>query len=158
MTSRMRNRIGLAGLVLLVAALTVLVARLDPSIIPNLATDARVTASSGDQRKATHLIDGNIWNIGYQTSHESEPWIQLEFREPTLVSRIVIHNRVDCCWAEAAPLTLLLAGDDRNFKVVARTTEAFEKWTAEIMPQQARFLRVQLMRAGSLVLNEIEVL
>jgi len=143
-----------------VVALTLFVAKLDPSITPNLATTATLTASSGDQSKKAlgHLIDGDLWHIGYQTNRELNPWIQLEFHEPTLISRIVVHNRVDCCWAEAAPLTLQLAGDDRAFKDVARNTSTYEQWAAEITPRTARFLRIQLMRTGSLVLNEIEVL
>lgn len=141
-------------------ALTLFVAKLDPSITPNLATSANLTASSGDPSKKALglLIDGDVWHIGYQTSRELNPWIQLEFPEPILISGIVIHNRVDCCWADASPLTLQLAGNDRSFKDVARNVSTYERWFAEIAPRKARFLRIQLMRTGSLVLNEIEVL
>jgi len=157
---RIPVRLGLAGLVLLVAVLTVLVARLDPSITPNLATGATVTASStgAPNTNPARLLDGDIWHIGHQTNNEDHPWVELDFHKLTRVSRVVVYNRVDCCWADAAPLVLELAGADHRFKRVARADGAFEKWTAEIAPQDALYLRVELMQTGALVLDEIEVL
>jgi hypothetical protein len=151
--------VGWGALLALVAALSLLVARLDPDVIPNLATHATVSASSGHapNGKDNAIIDGDIWHVGFQTERETEPFIQLDFGSTPMLSRVIVYNRVDCCQKDETPLAIELSTDGKQFETVATTDKEFEKWDARVGPRTARYLRVRLKRSGDLLLNEIEV-
>ena len=134
-------------------------ARLDPDIVPNLATYAKISASSGSAPnggKAT-LTDGDIWHIGFQTGRDNEPFIQLDLGSVQRIKRIVVYNRVDCCQKDNVPLAIELSTDAKKFTTVAKVDAAFEKWDMPVGPTNARFLRAHLRTTGELILNEIEV-
>jgi hypothetical protein len=151
--------VGLGALLALVVALSLLVGRLDPDIVPNRATHAKVSASSPLEKSAeSAIIDGDIWHTAIKTRNENEPFIQLDFGSVILITRVVVYNRTDCCQQEEVPLAIELSVDGRSFTTAAKTDKSFEKWAASVGPSNVRYLRVQLKRTGVLALNEIEVL
>ena len=149
----------LLGLAIVVSAATFVVAKLDRKIVPNLATGAVVTTSSRDpvSPDPAHVIDGDASRFGFHTLWEQSPWVLLDLRSEKLVSRIIVYNRLDCCSERAVPLVIKLSHDGQDFTEVARVNELFDQWAAVFPPQNARFIRAELLRFGILHLNEIEV-
>ena len=149
----------LVGLAVVVSAATFVVAKLDPRIVPNLATGALVTTSSRDpvSPDPAHVIDGDASRFGFHTQWEQSPWVLLDLRSEKLVRHITVYNRLDCCRDRAVPLVIELSRDGQKFTEVARVDDPFDRWDAVFAPQNARFIRAKSPRLGVLHLNEIEV-
>lgn len=171
------------GIAALVAGSTAFVSRIDPSPGKNLALGAKVTTSSSDGTLASDqgAVDGDIWNVGFRTELERNPWILLDLGSEKLLSRFVVYNcydrypypalrpsielgrdareaieRFDCRQEDEIPLCIELSRDGQNFAEVARQELRFEMWVQKIAPQRARYVRVKLMREQRLQLREIE--
>jgi F5/8 type C domain len=142
-----------------IASATLLVARLNPPRATNLAVNAVVTTSSRARRSANPegVVDGGIWLVGFQTRKEDEPWVMLDLVTERLVSRVVVYNRMDCCFEHAAPLELEVSRNGRDFASVAQQLAPFGVWDQKFAPTQARFIRLRLLRRDYFHLTEIEV-
>jgi hypothetical protein len=172
------------GIAALVAGSTAFVSRIDPKPGKNLALSARVTTSSNDGTLPSNrgATDGDIWNVGFRTEKEVKPWVLIDLGSEKAVSRFVVYNcydrypypairpafdlsrdaqlameRFDCRQENEIPLRIELSRDGENFTEAARQFRLFEMWIQPIVPQPARFVRVQLLREEHLQLREIEV-
>lgn len=155
----------------------------DPSPGTNLARFAHVTVSSNDGTLASAegATDGDIWNVGFRTELERNPWVMLELGVERPLKRLVVYNcydrypypairpkvepsldaararlRFDCRQENEIPLLVELSRDGKVFTEVARQNERFELWDVEVPRQTARYIRVRLLREGHLQLREIE--
>src|SRR5512140_1902746 len=86
-----------AGIVAIVATSTAFVSVIDPNPGINLAREASVTVSSSDGTldSAKGAADGDIWEVGFRTRLEENPWLLLDLRSTKRVSRIVVYNCYD---------------------------------------------------------------
>ena len=156
---RIPLRANLLGLAIIVTAATLVVAKLDRRIVPNLATGAVVTISSRDWASPdpAHVVDGDISRFGFHTRSEQNPWVLLDLRREKVVRHIIVYNRMDCCRERAVPLVLKVSHDGESFTEVARTDEPFDEWDATVPLQSTRFIRAESLKLGVLHLSEIEV-
>ena len=152
----MSTPLNLAGMAAVVAAATLLVARLDPDRGTNWARTATVSTSTQNPG-LSGLTDGDLWNQGIATGEEDQPWVLLDLTASRVVSRIVVYNRNDCCYEHNSPLVLELSPDGKSYTRVAQKEGAFHQWDQPIQRQPARYLRVKLLRKARLVLREVEV-
>lgn len=171
----------IAGLVTAAAVFSRLV---DPSPGNNLALAARVTLSSNDatSSSAKGAVDGDIWNVGFRTKLEQNPWLMLDLGSVKTVTRLVIYNcydrypypairpkvevsldaaearaLFDCRQEHEIPLSVELSSDGKEFTKVALRERRFELWNVQLPALPARYVRVQLLREGHLQLREVEV-
>jgi len=152
-------QLNLLSLALVVGAATLVVTRLDRRIVPNLASTAKVTASSRSPGgpDPEGLIDGNAFQTGQRSASEQNPWVQLELPQEQTIHRIVVYNQLN--WWEPRPILMILklSRDGQAFEEIARTQEFFTHWDVDATRQIARYVRVETLTQGILELNEIEV-
>ncbi|HOU89794.1 MAG TPA: discoidin domain-containing protein [Polyangiaceae bacterium] len=152
-------RIAAAVVVLLaiVAGLVMLVRSARPP--ENLARGKPVKVSSSNAKHGCdpqQVVDGNRGGLGFHTNSEREPWVEVDLGSAKWVKKVVVYNR-ETNPARAVPLTLELATEPGQFQEVARRSEVFDVWTAEVPAQQARFVRLKLQKKEFFHLAEIEV-
>jgi hypothetical protein len=172
------------GITTVIAGSTVFVSRIDPTPGVNLALHAKVTTSSNDGTLASSegAVDGDIWNVGFRTDWEVNPWILLDLGSEKTLSGLVVYScydrypypairpqlevsrdayeailRFDCREQDEIPLRVELSRDGRTFSEVARQDSRFEMWVKPFAQQSARYVRLGLLRIGRLQLREIEV-
>jgi hypothetical protein len=172
------------GITAVIAGSAVFASSLDPNPGTNLALRAKVTTSSNDGTLATAegAVDGDIWNVGFRTDWEVNPWLLLDLGSQKSLSRLVVYGcydrypgpairpevevsrdayeailRFDCRQEGEIPLRVELSRDGQTFGEVALRNDRFEMWVQPFAPQSARYVRLSLMRAGRLQLREIEV-
>jgi hypothetical protein len=152
--------LNLLGLAMVVGAATLVVTRLESKkIAPNLATGSIVTISSRHPSSPdpSHVVDGDIYQLGFHTNLEQNPWVLLDLGREKLVHHIIFYNRADCCQERAVPLVIQLSHDGQKFTDVSRIDKRFNKWDAEIPAQSARYIRATTPKFEFLHLSEIEV-
>ncbi len=172
------------GIVGIVAASTAFCRLIDPSPGTNLALLAHVTVSSNDGTLATAkgAADGDIWDVGFRTEIEHNPWVMLDLGVERALSRFIVYGcydrypfpairpqvetsldavrarlRFDCRQENEIPLLIEVSRDGTAFSEVARQDQRFELWNVEVPRQTARYVRLRLLREGQLQLREIEV-
>jgi len=149
-----------AAIVLLFAVVAGLVALVRSAQPPeNLARGQRVKVSSSNAKHGCdpqQVVDGNRGGLGFHTNSEREPWVEIDLGAPKWVKKVVVYNR-ETNPARAVPLTLELATEPGQFHEVARRSEVFDVWTAEVPAQQARYVRLKLLKKEFFHLAEIEV-
>jgi hypothetical protein len=144
---------------LVVGAATVLVARLNPSRGTNLARHCRVSSSSREPASGPpeSVVDGDPWARGVVTREADQPWLLLDLGGEQTVRRALVYNCFDCPLGGSSPLAIEVSRDGRDFIKAAQREGAFELWDQPIPPARVRFVRLRLMRQGSLRLREVEV-
>ncbi len=123
---------------------------------PNLARGRPVEVAALDAGyDASKLVDGDVTNIGFHAS--GLPHVAtIDLGSARLVSRVVVHNRFDCCEARAVPLSVQL-GDGRSFHAVADRAAPFHVWHASFAPERARYVRLESRSSEPFHLSEVEV-
>jgi hypothetical protein len=154
-----RSYLPATATVVVVGAATLFVAGLDPRRGTNLAPTAVVSTSSRypDMPAVGGTVDGDLSKIGFHTLTEDSPWVLLDLRRERAISRVVVHNRVDCCGGRAVPLVVELSRDGVAFTTVARSDRVFDVWDQPLVPTTARYVRLRLLRREMLHLSEVEV-
>ena len=126
---------------------------------PNLAEGKPWRASStyrGFSAEAG-ICDGNKTRIFFHTNREQEPWVELDLGEPTLIERVDVRNRRDCCRDRSFPLAIEGSLDGQDWQELGRHTEPFSKWTLEFGPTKARYVRAKALKRTFLHLESVEV-
>ncbi len=156
---RIPYQVNIVGLATVVCAATITVAKLDRKILPNLATDATVVASSrnADSPDPARLVDGDIFRLAFHTQKEQNPWVLLDLGREASLEHITIYNRLDCCEGRATPMVLKISRDGQTYSQVARRDVPFVRWDVELENQRARYIRAESLANEFLHLNEIEV-
>jgi hypothetical protein len=152
-------RIHLAGVVGILAATAYAVSKLNRCIVPNLATGAKITLSSrsGESPDPQKLIDGDAFQVGFQTDKAALSWAQLELVAPVKVETITIYNRVDCCEERAVPLNVKVSTDGTHFTSVAFFEKPFARKDIALHGRGVGFVRFESTSGNFFHLDEVEV-
>jgi len=126
---------------------------------PNLAADTPWRASSAYKGFSAEAgtCDGNETRIFFHTNREQAPWVELDLGEPTLIGRVDVQNRRDCCRDRSFPLAIEGSLDGQEWQELGRQTEPFSKWTLEFEPTKARYVRAKALKRTFLHLESLEV-
>ncbi len=127
---------------------------------PNLALHRPVKFSSligSEYENGKLLVDGDTTNLGFHTKNEANPYATIDLGESKTFSKVIVHNRTDCCQERAIPLQIEVSDDGTKFQVIAERREVFEKWIAKDLNAKGRFVRLQLRAANPLHLAEVEI-
>lgn len=126
---------------------------------PNLAEGKSWRASSayaGFSPEAG-VCDGNRTRIFFHTNREQDPWVELDLGEPTLIERVDVRNRRDCCRDRSFPLAIEASLDGQNWQELGRQTEPFSEWTLEFAPTKTRYVRAKALKRTFFHLESLEV-
>jgi len=145
------------GVALVVAATTLLGHLTRPPDLA-LARPWRASSSAGDCRPAQRSCLGARTRILFHTRTEANPWFEVDLGEAREFSVIEVENRDDCCPDVVLPLALEVSDDAKQWREVARTTESFDVWRAELPRQRARYVRAKALRTTALHLVRLSVL
>jgi hypothetical protein len=126
---------------------------------PNLAEDKPWRASSAYKGFSAEagICDRNKTRIFFHTNREQEPWLELDLGDPTLITRVDVRNRRDCCRDRSFPLAIEGSLDGQEWQELGRQTEPFSKWTLEFEPTKARYVRAKALKRTFLHLESLEV-
>ena len=101
---------------------------------------------------------------GFHTSHEAQPWWQVDLGQSQPLQRLLLFNRGDVFAARNVRIRVLLSDDGRDFREVYQHDGTVFLGQADGKPlsvpldgQAARFLRLQLPATDYLHLDEVEV-
>jgi hypothetical protein len=152
-------RISVTALLLALATVVVVEAVISIAIGPNLASGKPWRASSayaGFSPEAG-MCDGRKTRIFFHTNREQDPWVELDLGEPTLIHRVDVRNRRDCCRDRSFPLMIEGSLDGQTWHELGRQTQPFTKWTLEFEPTRARYVRAKALKRTFLHLESFEV-
>jgi hypothetical protein len=126
---------------------------------PNLAKNKpwRASSSAGVCHPEKRQCTGTDTGIFFHTKEEDSPWVELDLGKPTPFTRTEIVNRLDCCSDRALPLVVEVSNDARTWKEVAKRTESFRTWNANVGQQNARYVRARVARKSVLHLEGFSV-
>jgi hypothetical protein len=126
---------------------------------PNLAEGKPWRASSAYKGFSAEagICDRNKTRIFFHTNREQEPWVELDLGNPTLIGRVDVRNRRDCCRDRSFPLAIEASLDGQEWQELGRQTEPFSKWTLEFEPTKARYVRAKALKRTFLHLESLEV-
>lgn len=121
--------------------------------------DARWDASKG----VDGIKTGNLWDGGFHTTDEQNPWWQVDLQGFYSINEIRLFNRLDCCSERARSLQVLVSSDGKrwsplysnNGNIFGGADGKFLRVAAN--GAEARFVRVQLREKNCLHLDEVEV-
>ena len=101
--------------------------------------------------------DGKKTKIFFHTNREQSPWVEFDLGAPTLVRRVDIQNRRDCCRDRAFPLVIEGSLDREKWQELGRQTEPFSQWTLDLQPTEVRYVRAKALKRTVLHLEGFEV-
>jgi hypothetical protein len=96
-------------------------------------------------------------DIFFHTKEEPSPWIEIDLRAPTTISKVVVRNRLDCCWDRAVPLVVEVAESRLRYREVARQEDPFDEIVLEFAPTTARYVRLRVEKTSALHLERVSV-
>jgi hypothetical protein len=143
-------RIGLATVVLLVAAVGI------RSLVigPNLIADRPFTTSS-IYEPCAHK--GMCSELMFHTLPQENPWVEFDLGSVKPVHRVEITNRSDCCAERIVGLLVELSTDNATWTQVARNDSVFSKWTPTFAKRRARYVRLRIPHNTSLHLDDVAI-
>jgi hypothetical protein len=126
---------------------------------PDLAAGKpwRASSKAYDCKPADMECGGAHTGIFFHTLEQDNPWVEIDLGKPTKFARVEVVNRDDCCLERAAPLVIETSNDGQEYREVARTTEAFDTWSATFQAVTARYVRARVDRKSFLHLVRLGV-
>lgn len=131
------------------------------------ARQSSTTTGWGGNWNASRGVDGvktgNIFEGGFHTDYEENPWWQVDLGARHSLSYALLYNRQDCCIERAKTLEVLLSNDGQSWQSVYKHDGSVfggadgHPLRVELGCQKARFLRVQLRETNYLHLDEVEI-
>jgi hypothetical protein len=131
------------------------------------ARQSSTTTGWGGNWNASRGVDGvktgNIFDGGFHTDYEENPWWQVDLGARHSLSYALLYNRQDCCIERAKTLEVLLSNDGQSWQSVYKHDGSVfggadgHPLRVELGCQKARFLRVQLRETNYLHLDEVEI-
>jgi mono/diheme cytochrome c family protein len=127
--------------------------------LPSLGT--QITTQQDAAGACDGVIDGHF---GFHTQQEENPWWQVDLGQSLPLDRITIYNRGDGVAERAAHLQVLVSDDAQRWQLLyAHDGSVFHGFADQKPLQvaandcQARYVRIQLLGASYLHLDEVEV-
>lgn len=146
--------------VLLWTVVAVLRAELSPKNIA-LGKPVHPSSQKAPPPDGQTITDGDTGtSVGVHTNTEDDPNVVIDLEAQYWVSRVEVYNRVDGWFDDCLPLALELSTDGKEFKEVARRTDAFgtsPPWTIDVGGRPARYVRLRVTRKSYLALSEVKV-
>lgn len=126
---------------------------------PNLAEGRPWRASSAYDGFSAEagICDGGKTRIFFHTTRELEPWVELDLGEPTVIRRVDVRNRRDCCRDRSYPLAIEGSVDAQTWQELGRQTEPFSEWTLKFQATEVRYVRAKALKRTFLHLESLEV-
>lgn len=93
----------------------------------------------------------------FHTNEEDSPWVEFDLGAKKTVSKVDVANRTDCCGERAAPITVEVSTNHRDWRSVARRDTEFTQWTASFAPVEARWVRLRLLKRNYFHLSHVSV-
>ena len=121
---------------------------------PNLAAKAPYRLSSSEHPCKELYSCGNAF---FHTTEEDSPWIEYDLGAPTVLHRITILNRSDCCQDRALPLVIELSSDQNQWDEVDRAVSPFATYRASLEGNTARYVRLRVARRSVLHLEKVVI-
>jgi hypothetical protein len=133
------------------------------AFIPPLLRPANLLAHSPWHASSTYpgfspdegTATGKHTQIFFHTDQEYNPFIQFDMGKVQTLRHFEIQNRHDCCDDRALPLVIEISVDGKRFDEVARRTEPFKTFDANIPPKLARFVKVHVPKKTWLHLERV---
>ncbi len=126
----------------------------------NVALNKSVTMSSNwraDIYPPARLVDGDVSQLGCHSELQQNPWALIDLDAEYNIHQIVVTNRLDGLTASAVPLLIETSLDGHDFRTYAQKDQDFKTWTAKSKPTVARYVRLTVLNAIIMHLNEVEV-
>jgi hypothetical protein len=133
----------------------------------NYASQSSTATDWGGNWYASKGVDGiktgNIYEGGFHTNKEVNPWWQVDLGSRSQLTEIRIYNRLDCCSERSRTLQVLLSDEGQNWRVVySHDGSVFggadgKYLDIKLNNEIARFVRVQLREENWFHLDEVEV-
>ncbi|HEY3237246.1 MAG TPA: discoidin domain-containing protein [Polyangiaceae bacterium] len=95
--------------------------------------------------------------ILFHTGEDKTPWFQFDMGYPVRFSSMTIRNRTDYGQDRALPLAVEVSNDGNTYQEIVRRTERFRVWKPTFRPQNARYIRLRVLRKSYLHLEEVKV-
>ena len=100
---------------------------------------------------------GATTNILFHTKLEENPWFQYDLGEQLEFSSLTIRNRADYGPDAALPLVVEASDDGKQYRELARRTEAFLTWRPSFTKARARYVRLRVPKKTYLHLDSVQV-
>lgn len=149
-----RRRLMIAGGVFLAALLIALFARSGDVASGQPFRVSSAAAGAASSGRMTVRFDTNAL---IRTTEMEQPWVEVDLGRVRSVGRVVVYNRSDCCFETSVPLLIEVSGEPRGYRTVARRDDTFRRWDARFKAQQARYIRVKMLKKGELRLDGVRV-
>ena len=129
------------------------------TVAAGLARDKKWTASSQIEiwSESGKITDDQPKGIFFHTKEEESPWLEIDLEKPVSVSAVDVLNRTDCCGDRAVPLAVELSSDRKAWREVARRNEPFVVWKAAFPAQEARYVRLHVLRKTHFHLERVGI-
>lgn len=127
---------------------------------PDLAAGKpwKTSSKAGDCDPAQRRCLGVATAILFHTTEEQNPWYEVDLKSPQRFSVVEVENRTDCCPERAVPLVLEVSNDGKKYTEIARQTDSFSTWHAELKtPATARYVRLRVARRSLLHLERVSI-
>jgi hypothetical protein len=148
------------ALIVLVGVIAVLVSVALDRLGPDLARGRPWRASSdwntGGCKSPQQDCEDSPYYF-FHTRPQTDPWVEIDLGAPTAFTKVRVENREDCCYERAVPLVIESSNDRARWEQLAWRKQPFTRWTAEMPPTKARFVRVRVKGPGPLHLKAVRV-
>ena len=94
----------------------------------------------------------------FHTAEEERPWIEFDLGSPQIIGAVRVENRKDCCTERAAPLSVEISTDQKQWREVLHKQDNFRSWKGEFTPVRARYVRLRATRRVMLHLSSVRIL
>lgn len=92
------------------------------------------------------------------TAKEDGPWFEIDLGAPTVVRRVDVRNRKDCCQERTVPLVLEVSDDGETWAELGRRSEVFfGTWKVTFAPRRVRYVRLRVPHLTFLHLDGVSV-
>lgn len=153
-TATRNLRVSIAVLAVLAIPLAWKIWVLSPT---NISFHKNVTVST--QLPNTHpekVVDDDLYGgPTFQSAQESSPWLSIDLGDRYLISDAEVFS-----FADSLPLAFEVSDDGISYRTVDTKNDPFVAslpWVVKPLHVDARFVRVRMLRSGSLALSEVVV-
>jgi hypothetical protein len=94
----------------------------------------------------------------FHTAEEDRPWVEFDLGSVQTIGAVRVENRRDCCTERAAPLSVEISTDQKQWREVLHKEDNFRSWKGEFTKVRARYVRLRATRRVSFHLAGVRIL